>query len=317
MNNKKISFLPGGIDAATFGNVIHRIVEIGIPNPGLIDPESPSLPDLWVKKNPNNLMNNTIHDEVYKEILPSSMDSSEISPLVHQMIQRLSAGKLGRLVSGEEIDGVKVEGLRTEMPFHISFDVPTIDLFMTRWTPNGEIPLSQIEKTSVVMDGLIDLVLCTISEDGPCIRPIDLKTEEATKLYSNNSNGLLESLGKDSYEPSCISEYQILNHHRMQLVIYHRALQKMESKRETPRKVLRPAIWIGVTGRLVEYPKEMFEEANTELDKILAQAAKISLDPRDVIENHPPLYVEESEPCLSCPFHREPFPICGPITQDL
>jgi hypothetical protein len=61
----------------------------------------------------------------------------------------------------------------------------------------------------------------------------------------------------------------------------------------------------------------MFEEANIELDKILAQAAKISLDPRDVIENHPPLYVEESEPCLSCPFHREPFPICGPITQDL
>ncbi len=317
MNSKKIFHLPGGIDAATFGNVIHRIVEIGIPNPGLIDSESPSLPDLWVKKSPNNLMNTIIHDEVYKEILPSSMDSSEISPLVCQMIQRLSAGKLGRLVSGEEIDGVKVEGLRTEMPFHISFDVSTSDLFMTRWTPNGEIPLSQIEKTSVVMDGLIDLVLCTISEDGPCIRPIDLKTEEATKLYSNNSNGLLESLGKESYEPSCISEYQILNHHRMQLVIYHRALQKMESKRKTPRKVLRPAIWIGVTGRLVEYPEEMFEEANIELDKILAQAAKISLDPRDVIENHPPLSVEESEPCLSCPFHREPFPVCGPMTQDL
>ncbi len=310
------SYLPGGIDAATLGNVIHRIVEIGIPNPGLIGPESPILPDLWIEKSPNNLLESTIHEQVYQEILSSNVELSAINPLVIEIIERLSNSKLGRLVSGDEIDGTIVEGLRTEMPFHISFEVPTRNLLMTSWTPDGNKPLSQIKDTSVVMDGLIDIVLCTNGEEGPSIRPIDLKTEDAGKLYSNISEGLLEGLGIDSYEPACLSEEQMLYHHRMQLVIYYRALKQMESKRERPRNVLRPAIWVGVTGRLVEYPKDMFDRANDELDEILAQAARISLDPETSIKHYPPLPLDASEACLSCPFHQDPFPICGPIKQD-
>jgi hypothetical protein len=60
----------------------------------------------------------------------------------------------------------------------------------------------------------------------------------------------------------------------------------------------------------------MFDEANKELDVILSQAARISLDPDDSIRNHPPLSIENSDTCLSCPFHQEPFPICGPIKQE-
>lgn len=314
--NSENSYLPGGIDAATLGNVIHRIVEIGIPNPGLIKPDSPMLPDLWTQNSPNNLLETTVHEQVYQEILSSNIELSAIKPLVIEIIERLSNGKLGQLVSGDEIDGTIVEGLRTEMPFHISFEVSTKNLLMTNWTPDGHKPISQIEDASVVMDGLIDLVLCTNGEEGPSIRPIDLKTEEAGKLYSNASEGLLEGLGADSYEPACLAEEQMLHHHRMQLVIYYRALKQMESKRERPRNVLRPAIWVGVTGRLVEYPKDMFDSANEELDEILAQAARISLDPETSIKNYPPLPIEASEACLSCPFHQEPFPICGPIKQD-
>ena len=50
----------------------------------------------------------------------------------------------------------------------------------------------------------------------------------------NDTDGLLESLGKDSLKPSCLSEKQMLHHHRMQLVIYHRALEKIESKINLP-----------------------------------------------------------------------------------
>lgn len=316
-SDTKSSSLPGGVDAATLGNIIHRIVEIGIPNPGLLSPNSPLLPDLWIQPSANNLLDPTIHKQVYNEILPANIKSSKINPLVVKMIQRLVDGKLGSLVLGNEIDGIKVEGLRTEMPFHISFEIPTEDLFLKRWTPNGQNPISQIKTTSIVMDGLIDLVLCTNDDnDGPSIRPIDLKTEEAIKLYLNDTDGLLESLGEESLQPSCLSEEQMLHHHRMQLVIYHRALEKIESKRENPRKVLRPAIWVGVTGRLVEYPEEIFDKANEELDVILSQAAKISLDPDDSILNHPPLSIENRDTCLSCPFHQEPFPICGPKKQE-
>ena len=100
----------------------------------------------------------------------------------------------------------------------------------------------------------------------------------------------------------------------MQLHVYDNSI--LQCRVLHPRNVLRPAIWVGVTGRLVEYPKDMFDSANEELDEILAQAARISLDPETSIKNYPPLPIEASEACLSCPFHQEPFPICGPIKQD-
>ena len=103
----------------------------------------------------------------------------------------------------------------------------------------------------------------------------------------------------------------------MQLALYYRALKRIEASREEPRKVLRPAIWVGVTGRLVEYPEVLFQQAQSELDELLIQVAKMELDSNDSLSNHPPLSEESCEPCKSCPFSKGQFPICGPVKQAL
>jgi hypothetical protein len=304
-------------DPALFGSVVHRIVEIGIPNPGALSDSSPNLPSSWTKKNSNGLNNSEIHQKIYSELLTHESIALKMNDSVVEMTNRLSNSKLGRMVSGEIIDGEKVEGLRTELPFHISFKVPLDGLTRGRWTPRGTDELSSINEASVLMDGLIDLVLCTDGSDGPAIRPIDLKTEEASKLFSNQSDGLLESLGNESYQPVCEAEFAMLHHHRMQLALYYRALERIEQKKTHPRRVLRPAIWVGVTGRLVEYPENLFLNAQKELDEILIQVASIELNLEDDINNHPPLKIESSGPCNHCPFSKGKMPICGPSKQEL
>ena len=306
-----------GIDAALLGSIVHRIVEIGMPNPGLLEENSPPLPNTWIKKNPNNMMNEGVHNQIYTEMLSTDSDKLKIKDIVIEMTTRLSNSKFGKLINGEIIDGEKVEGLRTEMPFHISFEVPLDGLTRTRWTPHGHESLSLLNKASVQMDGFIDIVLCTLGDEGPSIRPIDLKTEEAYSLRSSKNEGLLASLGEDSYEPKCDSEFAMLKHHRMQLALYYRALERIEESRERPRKVLRPAIWVGVTGRLVEYPEELFQQAQSELDELLIQVAKMELDSNDSLSNHPPLSENSSKPCESCPFSKGMLPICGPLKQEL
>ena len=109
----------------------------------------------------------------------------------------------------------------------------------------------------------------------------------------------------------------MLHHHRMQLALYYRALEKMEQMKTRPRRVLRPAIWVGVTGRLVEYPEELFLGAQTELEEILRKVASIELNSDDTLSNHPPLPLEFSKPCDSCPFSKGSIRICGPETQEL
>ena len=304
-------------DPALFGSVVHRIVEIGIPNPGELSDSSPNLPSSWTKKNPNGLNDPEIHQKIYSELLTHESIALKMNDSVVEMTNRLSNSKLGRMVSGEIIDGEKVEGLRTELPFHISFKVQLDGLTRGRWTPRGTDELSSINEASVLMDGLIDLVLCTDSNDGPAIRAIDLKTEEASKLFSNQSDGLLESLGKESCQPLCEAEFAMLHHHRMQLALYYRALERIEQKKAYPRRVLRPAIWVGVTGRLVEYPEDLFLNAQKELDEILIQVASIELNLEEDINNHPPLKIESSGPCNHCPFSKGKMPICGPSKQEL
>lgn len=304
-------------DAALFGSVIHRIVEIGIPNPGKLSDSSPSLPSSWSKKNSNGLINPEIHKKIYDELLDKASFASEMDNFVIEMTNRLSDSRLGRLVSGETIDGEIVEGLRTELPFNISFKVQLDGLYRGRWTPSGKEDITLIKEASVQMDGLIDIVLCTDGKTGPSIRPIDLKTEEASKLFTDSLDGLLESLGEEKFQPSCDAEFSMLYHHRMQLALYYRALEKMESMKSRPRKVLRPAIWVGVTGRLVEYPEELFSQAQEELEDLLREIVLMELNSEGNLSDYPPLTLEKSKPCDSCPFSKGLMPICGPEKQEL
>ncbi len=232
----------------------------------------------------------SIINQVLDELLPPGADREGCRSLTQTMLSRIKEGPLGDLTSGKENDGETVEGLRTEMPFHLSRRLTIDTIVRSRWTPDGPEPLSVIEEAEVEMDGVIDLVLCTVSEQGRAIRPIDLKTEEAFRVNSDVREGLMEPYGNFKIEPACDAEIEMLEHHGMQLALYYLALSTIEEERKRRnlphRKVLRPAILVGITGRVVEYPEDMFRKTIEKLDQLLSSAAKMSLQPESRISEH-------------------------------
>ena len=226
------------------------------------------------------------------------------------MSYRVSDGKLGAMVRGLEVDGRKVEGLRTEMPFHISIPTEFEPVTRGKWTPDGEEVLISFDSTRVELSGIIDLVLCTKSDDGaPAIRAIDLKTTDASSLLGDWESGLLDSLGDDSIGPSCQAEESLLHKHRLQMALYHLALEESESDKEREgllrRKVLPPAILVGVSGRLVEYPPETLDKAKKDLEKTLALTARMSLASEFPLSDIEKGYEDRISKCRTCSISEE------------
>ena len=79
--------------------------------------------------------------------------------------------------------------------------------------------------------------------------------------------------------------------HRMQQALYFRALESIEEERYKygylPRKVLPPAILIGVTGRFVEYPEKMLNDALNDLDNNLILASEIAFSSEMKLSDYP------------------------------
>ena len=286
---------------AQLGLIIHRIVEIGIGNPGSSGQLNHPLPEIWTKPAKSRLLDPVLHNQVFDELMPIGVDSELTKEIVNTILKRIQSGVIGRLTNGEIVNGERIEGIRTEYPFTISNNIEFEPISQTRWTPNGIETLASTESARVDMDGSIDLVLCSEGPNGPSIRPIDLKTEQAISIL-DGKGPLLETLGEGTIEPISIEELEILRHHRLQLVLYHRALEMMEATRpeKERRYVQRPAILIGVTGRLVVYPEKMFNEAQIELDNILRTASRINLTtelPFDEVEK---CQFDENSPCSVC-----------------
>ncbi|RZD47023.1 MAG: hypothetical protein CXT66_07155 [Methanobacteriota archaeon] len=304
---------------AIFGTIFHRILEIGIGNPGA-GQEGPSTPLLnsWTMPRPNRIHDEAIHKTVFQEYLPPGSDKEKMARLALIMARRINEGALGKLISGKTINGHTLEGLRTEFPFQITLPLESDGIPQTRWTPEGDQQLSIIESSIIETSGIIDLVLCTKTDDGDStIRAVDLKTEEAERIEEHEKIGLLESIGNRTITPECDSEKEILNRHRMQLALYYRALEVTELSKESlglpSRKVLPPAILIGVTGRIVEFPRKLLDKSLVELDELLERSAIMATKDELPISEFPRLGHKDSVICNNCPFNRGTMPFCGPI----
>jgi len=180
--------------------------------------------------------------------------------------------------------------------------------------------LAIVDKAIIEMSGIIDLVLCTATSNGEStIRAVDLKTEDAGLVDSDSTEGLLEALDSDVAGPACEAEFEILSKHRLQLALYYKALHSIEEARKranlSSRTVLSPAILIGVTGRMVEYPKEMLERASQEIEELLVRTAGMALDSDTPLSDFARLPADSAHICESCPFHRGALPICGPADE--
>ena len=309
--------MPNRVDPATFGTIFHRVLEIGLGNPGIEgQPSAPLLPS-WTMQQDDRINDSEIHQIVFNELLPPDADEARTTELVAKMAERVSSGPIGAMIRKEEVRGHSLEALRTEMPFHISIEVNVNEITRHRWSPEGDVPTTRHNSAVVEMSGIIDLVVCTVSSDGePAIRAVDLKTEDAGSIDEDSATGLIEALNSEKIGPANDAESEILAKHGLQLALYYRALKSIEDAREaqgiTSRKVLPPAILVGVTGRLVEYSQEMLEETLSNLDSLLERSTMMALSSSAPLSKFEKLSSEHQDVCERCPFHRGAIPICGP-----
>ena len=85
------------VDPATFGNIFHRIIEIGIgnPGPGENDP-STALPSSWTTKTEDRITDEDIHRTVFSELLPPDADADKVSEATMTMPRESRTGGWAR-----------------------------------------------------------------------------------------------------------------------------------------------------------------------------------------------------------------------------
>jgi len=263
--------------ANVIGSIFHRVIEIGLENPGLQSEISVPLQPQWTEKSANLLDDDDVIQSALDELLPPNADVDAMKSLLKQMSKAVINGPLGTLTSGLNWNGEIVEGLRTEWPFSLqhTLDISADD---QSWTPHGPHRLANIERFIFSSTGITDLVLCTRLDDGSgAIRAIDFKTTGAAHLHAGWAHPLLEAEGDSRHE----SEQEMLDDYRMQLALYTLTLLRQEQARERAgipfRKVLPPAILSTTTGRMIVMTEDEMDAAIEELATLLQQIAELAL----------------------------------------
>ena len=111
---------------------------------------------------------------------------------------------------------------------------------------------------------------------------------------------------------------EMLRNHRLQLTLYSLVFQKQESiKSADERRTIKPpALLISTSGRLVQMPVAMYEEAQNELSMLLHWIAKLTANQDDISEPKR-LLMDSIDTCKKCPFYKGELRMCGPEGTDL
>ena len=249
-------------------------------------------------------------------MLPADANREATLGIMQQLGQAVRAGPVGILGADGTWCGEKLDGLRTEQPFALSLTV-AVDEMLHRFTAHGQDPLAAVEEVTFDFAGIADLVLATHVEADPAngrIRAIDLKTTDARMLHRGALTALTDV---DADAPRTAAEAELLEHYRMQLALYTRALIDTEGKRDKPREVMPPAILVATTGRLIEMTPEESDAAQQELEELLADLARLAIRGADDAEQFPRLEGEAAEACKTCPFALGDIRICAPAGEPL
>jgi ATP-dependent exoDNAse (exonuclease V) beta subunit len=316
--NKDENYWPA---ATEFGSLFHRLLEIGLANPGS---NAGDLDVNWTQKQLDNLTNEKTLNEVMAQ---SSITDEEVSNRTRLRLLHLGKlarnGALGKLVLGEEYDGFTVEGLRTELPFYLSLTHHPESLHRTIWTPKGRQVKSVIESINAIFDGRADLVLALRDNNSQgWLQVVDAKTKQCLGGFNPSDpldgNDLQMTISETSPHAASPSEEAIVAEHRLQLTLYSLALEigeamKPESER---RKILPPAIQISASGRLVRMTDDDYKKARLDLDELVRWIGETEALGEEL---SPPnrLPVVQSRTCESCPYYSGSIKLCGPEGERL
>ena len=307
--------------ATEFGSLFHRLLEIGLANPGS---EVEDLDDMWIEAQNDHLTDAKTIDEVMAQSSITDEDILERTRLRLLHLGRLAReGALGKLVSGVEFDGFKVEGLRTELPFYLSVEHTPEQLGRSIWTPQGLQIKSQIEVIEAIFDGRADLVLALRDNAGQgWLQVVDAKTTGC--LHGFNPKNTLEGndlqtvSNKESPFASTPSEEEIIAEHRLQLALYSLALEIGESLKpeEKRRKILPPAIQVSASGRMIRMTDDDYSQSLEDLDSLIKWIGEIAAMGEGA-EAPARLPMAESSTCETCPYYKGSIKLCGPEGERL
>jgi len=312
----------GWPEATTFGLMMHRLLEIGLRNPCSIHATSSPLSRDWLHAGEDRLTDDEALGEVMHEFgfgtkqAEGSDEATWRARLTHlsSLVQR---GRLGRMLNGETMDGLRVEAVRTELPFFHRHGLPVEHRNTAAFT-------SPLHVTSVTMDfsGRADLVLALTDGSGPgYLRVVDLKTTGCLGGFNPSTPAAghpLQACGPETVDlsPQNEAEADLLMKHRLQLSLYSLALEAMErNKPEAQRRtVLPPAVLVGANGRTVALDDAQFERAKSDLDAHLVWRAHVHLNAATEAPHRLPM---AAGACESCPYHRGHVRRCGPEGEPL
>ena len=300
------------------GSIVHRLVEIGAPSPARNSSTIP-LPIDWTSDSHSRWAGDELEailPGIFDELLTGSADRDLTADVVGRMIHILRDSDFGRFLIDEKGKWGYLDGVRTELPFGFEMTVKGPPIEIGNWTPWGPRTHITSEHAQGRFSGLVDLVVAYSDEKSSHILPVDLKTEDAHLIWKppESVEGTLLEISEDGSLSS--SEMEILFKHRHQLVLYHLALVRLEDARKKaglhPRIVDRPAVWVGVSGRLVQMNESLYKQTLIDLERLIHELVRIDHGGYSDPNAFPRLPLKDAETCRTCPFSRGSLPICGP-----
>ncbi len=312
----------GWPSATSFGSMFHRLVEIGLGNPADMKSDVSPLSLEWLNHQENRLLeskeiDNAITSEPEWHNL-SYDEQQQTRARIIELAQLLSNGLLGQLTEGKEVNGQSIEGLQTEASFYFTRNVELIDVYRNPALGLSQSIITQIKNVEITFEGQADIVLAGCEKDVKWLQVADLKTSgsRADDLSSHRLQKGIENW--DSLSPQNDEEMAMLRNHRLQLTLYSMVFQKQESlKSDAERRSIKPpALLISTSGRLVEMPVEMYEEAQKELSMLLQWIGRLTANQNDISEPKR-LPMDSIDICKKCPFYKGELRMCGPEGTDL
>ena len=312
----------GWPSATSFGSMFHRLVEIGLANPAAMKTDELPLSSEWMNHQENRLLESKeIEDAITSE--PewhklSNDEQQQTRDRIVELAQLLSDGLLGQLTEGKEVNGQSVEGLQTEASFYFTRNVELTDMYRNPTLGLSQSTITQIRNVTITFEGQADIVLAGCESDEKWLQVADLKTS-GSRTVDLSQHRLQKGIEDwDSSSPQNDEEVEMLRNHRLQLTLYSMVFQKQESLKpdDERRKIKPPALLISTSGRLVEMPAEMYEEAQNELSMLLEWIARLTANQNDVSEPKR-LPMESIDTCKKCPFYKGELRMCGPEGTEL
>ena len=302
--------------------MFHRLVEVGIANPATMKSQGFDLGQVWLNAQKNRLLSN----EEIDDALQSQSEWHRLSPpeqkqtrdRIVELATLFTNGSLGQMANGLEINNCQIEGLRTEASFFYDHDVNLDSHARAPLTELNQPYITLVDSVKILFEGQADLALAGVQGKTPWLQVVDLKTSGAREEHLEGQ-ALYETLSNPfSFEPQNDAEHQMLLNHRLQLTLYSLVFRRQEERKPEPerREIRPPALLIASTGRFVQMPGNMYDEAQKELFNLLDWMAHLTADPNGTDEPKR-LPMEFIDTCKKCPFFKGDVRMCAPQGMEL